>query len=107
MPGEKKDVELVDLLGSQDTSLGPLLWIGRFIAVALRDFGIVTVFVGDDGCVRTVSPTEVYLTPGALDEVEEGDIEWLRPIVSDGKPRVVAWRDGEPWEVRVRPKSES
>lgn len=85
------------------------LWLGSMVATHLLKMGTITLFLGDDGKLRTANPLHVYLGPQALiDDESDGErpFRWVRPVVGEAKPQFAAWKDNTLWEIEFNERSE-
>lgn len=76
--------------------------LGLVCGRALQALGVVTLIVRPDGTVGYVSPQDVYIEKNAAvcdPEHEAKPFRYVRPILSDGKPHYVAWKDATLWEI--------
>jgi hypothetical protein len=72
------------------------------IAVAgLKQHGQVTFVMRPDGGVAFANPAHVHIHPQAVPDIAEGNFRYVRPILGDGRPNFVVWRDGILWEVEL------
>jgi hypothetical protein len=82
----------------------PEAWyaLGAFCANALKRLGVVTLVVRPDGFVAYCTPSQVHILKEAVPdpEIVNRPFVWVRPVVSDGRPQWVGWRNGELWEIR-------
>ena len=75
--------------------------IGTLAVRALKDLGTVTFIVRPDGCVAYANPMHVHVEREAVPDPKllERPYRYVRPVLSDGKARFVAWRGGRLWEI--------
>jgi hypothetical protein len=75
--------------------------LGAFCAAALKKVGVVTLVVLPDESVSYCSPLQVHILRDAIPEPRVASLpfHYVRPIVTDGRPKFVAWKDGELWEI--------
>ena len=89
---------------TRDNVLSPpaIAALGLMCARALQAVGVVTLIVRPDLSIGYVSPQDVYLDRNAAvvdPENEKRPVRYVRPVLSDGKPHYVGWKDGALWEV--------
>lgn len=79
------------------------IWfLGTMAAKGLEAFGQVNMVISGSGKVSIANPVHVYFDTSAwIDEDIDSlpPFKWVRPILGQGKPQYVAWRDGELWEI--------
>ena len=102
MSEEGREVHVEDLIGDSDESVNSLVWLGGVVGASLKNFGIAVLARGEDGAIRWINPMHAYIDASAMAELEEGELSYLRPIVSAGKPIHVAWKEGKLWEVELK-----
>jgi len=77
------------------------LALGSLAAQALRELGEVTLVVRPDGAVTYANPAKVHIERDAIPDAEllARPFRYVRPIMSDRRPRFVAWKDQSLWEI--------
>lgn len=107
MPGDPKQ-ESVEL--HRDKLLTPeaVVTLGGLCAQALSKVGVVTLLVRPDGFVAYATPFYVHIEREAVPDpaLLERPFHYVRPILSDGKARFVAWKDRELWEIAFEEQDE-
>lgn len=86
-----------------------IYFLGLMAAQGLKLFGQVNMIVGPNDKVCIANPVHVYFDANAYlqDNMEEiPPFKWKRPVVPDGKPLYVAWRNGELWEIEFEEEPE-
>ena len=75
--------------------------LGGLCAQALSKVGVVTLLVRPDGFVAYATPFYVHVERDAVPDPEllNRPYRFVRPILSDGKAKFVAWKDRELWEI--------
>jgi len=75
--------------------------LGVLAAQALREIGEVTLIVRPDGGIAYADPEKVYIDADAVPDPEllKRPYRKVRPVLSDGKARLVKFFDGKPWEI--------
>lgn len=97
---EERDIHVSDLLREDEEGGRIAAWFTQLAGLCLRGAGSVTFILDDDQNVRWANPVHVYLDENAvLEETPGRAYRWLRPIVGEGKPQYVAWRNGQLWEI--------
>lgn len=83
-----------------------IIRLGNIAAAMLLKMGAAAFYLAGDGSVQAANPAHVYFDNKAFG-VPDGDVRYVRPVVTDGRPQMVAMKDGEPWEIEVVPKEEA
>jgi len=91
----------IDNLMNPDACLA----LGALAAQALKSLGEVTLVVRVDGAITYANPAKVHIERDAVPDPEllARPFHYVRPILSDGKPRFVAWKDRVLWEIAFDP----
>jgi hypothetical protein len=79
-----------------------ILFLGAMAAKSLELFGQVTFLMSGSGGVAVANPVHVYLDTSAwLDDDARAlpKYRYVRPVLGQGKPQYVAWKNGELWEI--------
>lgn len=79
-----------------------ILYLGAVVAKSLELFGQVNLLLSGSGSVAIANPVHVYFSVDAYtdeDVHEAPPYKWVRPVLGQGKPQFVAWRNGELWEI--------
>lgn len=107
MPEKKRMMsEEVPITRAKLSEGDAVITIGAIAAKHLRRLGVVTMVIDQDEEVRVANPLFVYIDEQAFNRAEMNEeLRYIRPIVSDGKPQLVAFKGDELWEVEVRRKS--
>lgn len=67
--------------------------------LALKKYGRVTFVVLPNGGIAFANPSHVDIHPEALKDLQGKSMRFVRPLLGDGRPSFVAWKDGILWEV--------
>lgn len=91
---------------------GAVTTLGAIAAASLKTYGQATFVMRDDGGVAFANPAHVHVHPQAIEDMGDRPFRYKRPILGDGRPNFVAWKDGILWEVEfsdddAEPKSGS
>jgi len=75
--------------------------LGVLAVRSLKDVGVITLLVRPDGRIAHANPMYVHVERNAVPDpaLLERPYRYVRPVVSDGKARFVAWRAGRLWEI--------
>jgi len=87
-----------------------MYFLGLMAAHSLKTFGQVNMMIAANDRVCIANPIHVYFDAGAYvheDLAELPPFQWKRPIVSEGRPQYVAWREGELWEIEFDEEPEA
>ena len=89
-----------------------IYFLGLMAAKGLETLGQVTFMMSEDDKVAVANPTLVYLDAKAVvtdssPSQEVPPFRWVRPILGQGRPQYVAWRNGELWEIEFEEPYES
>jgi len=79
-----------------------IYFLGLMAAHGLKLFGQVNMVMGMDDKVCLANPIHVYFDAAAYiheDADHTPSFKWKRPVISEGRPQYVAWRNGELWEI--------
>jgi hypothetical protein len=97
----QKQEEGVDLHKDLLLTPGAIMTLGSLCAQALNKIGVVTLIVRPDGFVAYATPFYVHIQREAVPDPQllARPFHYVRPILSDGKARFVAWKDRELWEI--------
>ena len=100
---EEKKEEEIDLTLEALDNEAAVVFLGWWVANSLKKLGQVTLIVNSQDKVAMANPVHVFIGPLAfLDESEKDPkFRWVRPILGQGTPQTVAWRDGELWEIEL------
>lgn len=82
--------------------------LGRISAASLKQYGQVTFVMRPDGGVAYANNDFVHIEPQAVPDLVDRPHRLVRPILGDGRPQYVMWKDGILWEVafdEVEPNS--
>lgn len=82
-------------------SVAAAITLGTLAAAGLKQYGQSTFFVRPDGGVTFANPTHVHIHPDAMEDLGERPFRYVRPLIGDGRPQFVAWKDGILWEVSL------
>ena len=80
-----------------------IFFLGVMASRGLEAFGQVSMVISGSGKVSIANPVHVYYDVSAWmdDDISElPPFTWVRPILGQGKPQYVAWKDGELWEIK-------
>jgi tRNA1(Val) A37 N6-methylase TrmN6 len=88
-------------------SLGALETLATIAVAALKNYGQVTFVMRPDGGVAFANPAHVHIHPQAIEDLGDKPFKYVRPILGDGRPGFVAWKDGILWEVAFTDGDES
>ena len=100
---EKKPLVPLKEISRQDLKRQDAVYfLGLCAANQLEKLGIAVFTLSPDGKVAMPNPTHVYLDADAYmnEDIQSlPPFKWVRPILGQGKPQYVAWRNGELWEI--------
>lgn len=82
-----------------------IIRLGNIAAAMLLKMGAAAFYLDEAGSVQAANPVYVYFDHKAFG-VPDGRVRYVRPVMTDGRPQMVALRDGEPWEIEVLPEEE-
>lgn len=80
-------------------SIEALETLATIAAAGLRHYGQVTFVMRPDGGVAFANPAHVHIHPQAIEDLGDMPYRFVRPILGDGRPNYVAWKDGILWEI--------
>ena len=86
-----------------------IMFLGAMAARSLELFGQVTFLMSGSGSVSVANPVHVYLDTSAWvddDRTDPPRYHYVRPVLGQGKPQYVAWRNGELWEIEFEDESQ-
>lgn len=109
---ERKDLEPLTEIGIADLRRQDAIYfLGMMAARGLELFGQVTLMISGDDKVAMANPVHVYLDVGAFISDQElpthPPFRWVRPVLGQGKPQYVAWKEGVLWEIEFEEPYES
>ena len=103
MPESKKLEEPLREISQHDLRRQDVVYfLGLMASRSLESFGQVTFMMGSDNKVAMANPVHVYLDANAIIEGDNQKLppfQWIRPVLGQGKPQYVAWKNGELWEI--------
>jgi hypothetical protein len=101
--GEDKAVDPLKTISRVDLRRQDAIYfIGLLAATALEKVGQVTLLINAKDRVAIANPLHVYLDAQAMADEEDGIVppfHYVRPILGEGRPQAVAFKDGELWEI--------
>jgi len=80
-------------------SLGALETLATICAAGLKKYGQATFVMRPDGGVAFANPAHVHIHPQAIEDLGDKPYRLVRPILGDGRPNYVVWKDGILWEI--------
>lgn len=86
-----------------------ILFLGAMAAKSLELFGQVTFLMSGSGGVSVANPVHVYLDTSAWLDDDAHKLpryRYVRPVLGQGKPQFVAWKNGELWEIEFEDESQ-
>ena len=99
MPNDNVTQPPVEMTRDNLESLGALETLATIAAASLKHYGQVTFVMRPDGGVAFANPAHVHIHPQAVEDLGDKPYRLVRPILGDGRPNYVVWRDGILWEV--------
>jgi hypothetical protein len=90
-------------------SEGAIFTLGVLASQALRELGEVTFIVRPDGNIAYANPEKVYIEHDAVPDPEllKRPFRVVRPVLTDGRARLVKFIDGKPWEIEFTDEPET
>ena len=87
-------------------TLGALEILASIAAAGLKHYGQATFVMRPDGGVAFANPAHVHIHPQAVEDIGDKPYRLVRPILGDGLPNYVVWKDGILWEVELTDQQE-
>jgi hypothetical protein len=76
-----------------------LTMLATLAVAGLKQYGKAVFVMRPDGGVAFANPTLVNIPVEAVPDLADRPFIHIRPIIGDGKPVYVAWKDGILWEI--------
>jgi hypothetical protein len=104
----KPDDEGVEITRENLETIPAIQQLGVLAVRALKDVGVITLLVRPDGRIAFANPMYVYIERQAVPDpaLLDRPYRYVRPVVSDGKTRFVAWKAGRLWEIEYDDEEE-
>jgi tRNA1(Val) A37 N6-methylase TrmN6 len=99
MPVEPTPQPTVEMTRENLDTLGALETLATIAAASLKQYGQATFVMRPDGGVAFANPLHVHIHPQAVEDLGDKPYHFVRPILGDGRPNYVAWKNGILWEV--------
>jgi tRNA1(Val) A37 N6-methylase TrmN6 len=98
---EEKDVEqpTVEMTRENLETLAAAETLAAIAIAGLKQHGQATFVMRPDGGVAFANPAHVHIHPQAVPDIEDKPFRYVRPILGEGRPSFVVWRDGILWEI--------
>lgn len=80
---------------------GALELLAALAVAGLKNYGQVTFVMRPDGGVAFANPAHVHVHPQAVEDLGDKPYRLVKPILGDGRPNYVIWKDGILWEVEI------
>lgn len=110
-PETKKVEPLTEISRPDLQRQDAIYFLGLMAARSLETLGQVTFLMSQDDKVAIANPTHVYLDAKAVvtddPSGKSPPFRWVRPILGQGRPQYVAWKNGELWEIEFEEPYES
>lgn len=90
---------MVEMTKDNLDTLGALETLATIAAAGLKQYGQVTFIMRPDGGVAFANPAHVHVHPQAIEDLGDKPYRFVRPILGDGRPNYVAWKNGILWEI--------
>jgi hypothetical protein len=102
MPESEQEAQSgIELTRQNLDSPGAAVTLATVAIASLKEYGCVTFVMHPNGEVVFANPAYVDIQPQAVQDLGDKPIRFVRPLLGDGKPRFVGWKDGRLWEVEV------
>jgi len=100
---EKKPIPQLDEEMNKDNIGTPaaMEMLGVVAAASLKNYGQATFVMRPDGGVAYANPAHVHVHPQAIEDLADRPYRLVRPILGDGRPNFVVWKDSILWEVEL------
>ena len=73
--------------------------LGAIAVAGLQKYGEATFVMRPDDGVAYANPAHVHIHPDAVPDFANRPFRTVRPILGDGKPMFVVWKNGVLWEI--------
>jgi len=100
MPEEKSPPQqMMDMNRSNLETFEALEMLAKIAVAGLKNYGQVTFVMRPDDGVAFANPAHVHIHPQAIEDLGDKPYRIVRPILGDGRPSFVIWKDGILWEI--------
>lgn len=97
---DKTPPKLGDELSKENLeTAGSVEILGAIAAASLKHYGQATFVMRPDGGVAFANPDHVHILPEAVEDIGDQPFRLVRPLLGDGRPAYVIWKDGILWEI--------
>jgi len=100
MPKDEESIPIEMTVDNLDTPQAAST-LAVLAVLGLKKYGRVTFVVRPDRGVAFANPAHVDIHPDAIEDLADRPLRFVRPLLGDGKPKFVAWKDGVLWEVEI------
>lgn len=99
MEEEDRSVPTVELSRDNLQTQPAIEMLGTIAAGSLKEYGQATFVMRPDGGVAFANPTHVHVHPQAVPDLQDRPFRTVRPILGNGRPAYVVWKNGMLWEI--------
>ena len=93
------DIPTVELTRENLQTQSAIEMLGAIAAGGLKEYGQATFVMRPDGGVAYANPTHVHIHPDAVPDIKNKPFRTVRPILGNGRPAYVVWKNGVLWEI--------